>query len=1050
MKRGRVTKVISFAVALLMIIGLVGLVPTGCVKADEVVTNIVNGGFETDIYAAEGAGWEIETTTWDNATIASYKYSTNEWLKTPADASEFGVNIWYQDGGTVTFKQTIDIPEGKTTFSSDIMGGKGTIKISLSDSEGTEKAASEAKALTGWDTWDTVTLEYVAESDETGVVLTVTVACEAEGYGYLNSVTAEKESTSDPDDEVKREFDFDLTPIEMDPVDSTLVADKVQNLPTDFMTGFDISSYLSIVESGAKYKDFEGNELDDAGFFSLLKENGVNWVRIRVWVDPTDGNGKTYGGGNCDVETAKKIGKWATDAGIRVLIDFHYSDFWTDPGKQTAPKAWAEMELADKAETLKKWTEDSLTEIIEAGVDVGMVQVGNETTTGFCGEKAMANMCTLFKAGSEGVQAVETAKDKKIMIAIHLTNPDKIDFTGYAKSLKDNGVIYDVFATSYYPYWHGTLENLQNKLSAVAENYGKYVMVAETSYARTLEDGDGWENTESEKKLETDTFPYEISEQGQVNHFRNVIKTVSEIKDNKGIGVFWWEPAWIPVANYADAENQEEVLASNKKIWEEKGSGWATSVAADYDKNVGEWYGGSAVDNESVFDFDGKACESLKLFNIIRAGSTAKNEISLIKDIELTFEVNEEIVLPEKVDVIFKDGTEDVGDVEWSEEALNSIDNTIEGKHEISGKVVYQGKTYGATCIVTLIPENLLKDRNFDFEKGNADWTITGEASDNVINGTDVRGGSYGYHFWNGTDFTCGIEQTITLDAGVYTFGGYIQGGDCGDDSEIYIYARSQSKESIVRALLSGWMDWKNPEIKAFTVEEDGTEVTIGLNVTAAGGGWGTADDFYLNKVGEYVEEEWPFADVEPEDSGAEEMLSAYHRGILSGFPTDDGIHVNVKPKNKTTRAQFAIMLYRMAVSEGRIEEGTTGTGSFDDVKEGQSGYDAIMWASENHIINGYPNGKFKPESYITRAQITLMLKNYADHFGIDTSARSEEISELSDYAEVTESFRDGVSWAFAKGIISGKIKNNKAVIAPNDYATRAQCSMFIIRFLNE
>ena len=78
------------------------------------------------------------------------------------------------------------------------------------------------------------------------------------------------------------------------------------------------------------------------------------------------------------------------------------------------------------------------------------------------------------------------------------------------------------------------------------------------------------------------------------------------------------------------------------------------------------------------------------------------------------------------------------------------------------------------------------------------------------------------------------------------------------------------------------------------------------------------------------------------------------------------------------------------------------------------------------------------------------MLKNYADHFGIDTSARSEEISELSDYTEVTESFRDGVSWAFAKGIISGKIKNNKVVIAPNDYATRAQCSMFIIRFLNE
>ena len=1040
MKKSGIKKIVSFATSVLMTVGIAGFAGTGCVKAAGVTTNIVNGDFCTGIWD-DNAGWTVSSTTWENQTIATYEYATNEWMTAPADGSEYGVNIWYQDGGTASFSQIINIAEGETDFSAMVMGEKATLTLSVGEDYST------SVSLSGWNTWDAVDVEFMAEDDLTDVTIDVSIECEAGGYAYLNSVTAEH--INENPDEVIREFDFDTTPVDMEAMDSDLVCEKVDGMATDFITGFDISSYLSITESGATFKDFEGNELDHAGFFDLLKENGVNWVRLRVWVDPTNEEGKTYGGGNCDVETAKKIGRWASDAGIRVLIDFHYSDFWTDPGKQTAPKAWAEMNLEEKAATLKAWTVGSLTEIIDAGVDVGMVQVGNETTTGFCGEKDMPNMCTLFKAGSEGVQEVEKAMDKKIMIAIHLTNPDKINFNSYAKSLKDNGVVYDVFATSYYPYWHGTLENLESKLSDIASTYGKYVMVAETSYARTLDDGDGWENTESVKKLESDTFPYEISEQGQINHFRNVIKTVSGIDDNKGIGVFWWEPAWIPVQNYADAEDKEAVLAENKEIWDEKGSGWATIAAADYDKNVGEWYGGSAVDNESVFDFDGKALESLKVFNLVRAGSKAENGISELVDAEATFEEGEEIVLPETVKVVYKDGTEEEAEVIWNKTETEAVSKAGIGEYEISGKVNYNEEEFEVHCKVTVTYANLLRDKNFDFEKGDADWTITGEASDNLINGTDVRGGSYGYHFWNDTDFTCGIEQKITLDAGTYTFGGYIQGGDCGDAAEIYIYVDMGDTKPVSAVALTGWNDWKNPEIEKFTVEEDGTEVTIGLNVTAAGGGWGTADDFYLYRIGD-TDTEWPFADVAESDNGANEMLAAYERGILSGFPAGEEGLVNVKPMNKTTRAQFAIMLYRMAVSEGRIEEGTSGTGSFTDVKEGQSGYDAIMWASENHIINGYPNGKFKPESYITRAQITLMLKNYADHFGIDTSARSEEISELSDYAEVTESFRDGVSWAFAKGIISGKIKNGVVVIAPNDYATRAQCSMFIIRFLNE
>ena len=179
------------------------------------------------------------------------------------------------------------------------------------------------------------------------------------------------------------------------------------------------------------------------------------------------------GGGNNDIETAKKIGTWATKAGMRVLIDFHYSDFWADPSKQRAPKEWEDLSVDEKAVALRMYTEDSLNALIDAGVDVGMVQIGNETTTGFCGEKEWEDMCTLFKAGSEAVRGI----DKDILIAIHFTNPEKAGLqSGYAANLAsygDEGVSYDVFASSYYPFWHGSLGNLKSVLSVIATTYGK-------------------------------------------------------------------------------------------------------------------------------------------------------------------------------------------------------------------------------------------------------------------------------------------------------------------------------------------------------------------------------------------------------------------------------------------------------------------------------------------------------------------------------------------------------------------------------------------------
>lgn len=115
----------------------------------------------------------------------------------------------------------------------------------------------------------------------------------------------------------------------------------------DFLEGVDVSSYLSLRNNGVKYYDYGGNELGNVEYFTFLKSCGVNYIRLRVWNDPYDSDGNGYGGGNNDLVSAITMGKWASEAGLKVLIDFHYSDFWADPAKQKAPKAWAEYSFED-------------------------------------------------------------------------------------------------------------------------------------------------------------------------------------------------------------------------------------------------------------------------------------------------------------------------------------------------------------------------------------------------------------------------------------------------------------------------------------------------------------------------------------------------------------------------------------------------------------------------------------------------------------------------------------------------------------------------------
>ena len=379
----------------------------------------------------------------------------------------------------------------------------------------------------------------------------------------------------------------------------------------DFIRGMDISSVIALEQSGVVFRNENGKTED---IFKLLADNGVNTIRVRVWNDPYTADGKGYGGGNNDVDTAAQIGKRAAKYGMKLLVDFHYSDFWADPGKQKAPKSWSGMSVDEKCTALYEYTAASLKAIRDAGAQIGMVQIGNETTQGIAGENSWQNMAKLYNAGSRAVRDFSS----DTLVAIHYTNPENSYIKTLADFLHDYNVDYDVFATSYYPCWHGSLSNLTEVLNYAAEKYGKYAMVAETSYPYTLSDSDGHPNTISEWNNNSgENMLWDFTPQGQANEVRAVMNAVNEVDGGKGLGMFYWEGAWITVGDVKGLSGNAytERLEQNKLLWERNGSGWAASACAEYDPDdAGKWYGGSAVDNQAFFLPDGTALPSLHVF----------------------------------------------------------------------------------------------------------------------------------------------------------------------------------------------------------------------------------------------------------------------------------------------------------------------------------------------------------------------------------------------------------------------------------------------------
>ena len=625
-------------------------------------------------------------------------------------------------------------------------------------------------------------------------------------------------------------------PLPEGPEESTIFVEPVDGISDDFYRGMDASAVLALENSGVKYYNFDGEKQD---VFMTLAQAGVNYIRLRVWNDPYDENGNGYGGGNNDVATAIALGQRATKYGMKVCIDFHYSDFWADPKKQFVPKAWEGMDIEEKSDALYNFTLESLTQLLDAGVDVGMVQIGNEINNGMSGETDVANVRKLLTAGSKAVREAAVNSGKEILVAVHYTNIDdmkKLDTLLTGLQVKE--IDYDIVGLSFYPYWHGTMDDLKNAITHIRNTYGKKVYVAENAYCYTAEDGDGSAN--SVEGTDDLAEGYSASVQGQANEVRDVCAAASEAGAE---GVFYWEGTWIPVGP-ADADNSD--------LWEKYGSGWASSYASGYDpKDAGQYYGGCSWDNQAMFDFTGHPLASLNVFKYLKYGATAPLAVDSIPAVTVACNIGTDPELPDTVSVIYNDRSEAQVPVIWNTDDFAAIDTENGGNFTVSGTLEDGTEV---TAAVTVDRINYVQNPSFE-DSDTSMWTVnySGETdpTDYQVKAADAHSGEVAFHFWSGSaDMDFSIEQSFTdLEPGTYELSAFSQGGDLSDDAYMDLYALVDGKELTAPFKLTTYAEWQNPAIPEIKVT-DGS-LTIGVRYKCNVNSWGTLDDVTLYKIAE-------------------------------------------------------------------------------------------------------------------------------------------------------------------------------------------------------
>ena len=300
------------------------------------------------------------------------------------------------------------------------------------------------------------------------------------------------------------------------------------------MRGADVSSVQRTLDLGGKYFDASGVARDP---LDILKTIGVNYIRLRVWNNPASGyNNKAK---------VLAYAKTVKAKGLKLLIDFHYSDTWADPGKQFKPAAWASHNISQLQTDVYNFTFDICNSLKAQGTTPDSVQIGNEINVGMLwndGKVVNNNFTNLGLLLKQGYRATKDC-NAATQVIIHTADADSdANARWFYDGITAQGVTWDVTGLSYYCFWHGSLSNLTSVITDVRARYGKPVVLAETAYPFTAANADSQGNSVSSS---TPCSGFAATWAGQAAEFTAVQNTA---RSAGALGVFYWEPTWYAIA----------------------------------------------------------------------------------------------------------------------------------------------------------------------------------------------------------------------------------------------------------------------------------------------------------------------------------------------------------------------------------------------------------------------------------------------------------------------------------------------------------------------
>lgn len=820
-------------------------------------------------------------------------------------------------------------------------------------------------------------------------------------------------------------------------------------LQSGFIKGADISTLEAIEDAGGKYYD-NGVEKD---LLDILKSRGVNYIRLRLWNDPQEAGG--YNDREHVVEMAQRV----KAKGFKLLLDFHYSDFWADPGKQNKPGAWADYSFDELKQAVYDYTKDVMDELKEKGASPDMVQIGNEINGGllwpdgksYDQENAFEKVVPLLESGVKGVRDSQSAgQDIKIMI--HLAEGGKNDmFRWFFDELTKRNLDYDVIGASFYPYWSGTMDSLQFNLDDISKRYGKEVIVTETAYPYTLQDGDNFENNIARQdQLDGSGFPATVA--GQMAEVKTVMNVLSKVPDGKGTGLFYWEPAWIPV----------------------QGVGW----------KVGE---GNAWENQAMFDFAGNALSSLNVFKTPVAGEGGEEEpgtggnpgtggepgtggnpgtgeepgtggnpgtgeepgtggnpdtgeepgtgvnpdpVITVRDSSVVNSANKAVVehtAAGQLQVKAQAGISDIADITLGIEDINKALSTLPADEKLIISVLPStGELKGA--VVHLPLSSILeqgKHPQIVIVYGAASVTVSTEASAGIIK-TGAK------------ELTLSLVQVATptlpspLVTGAKDYPAYnihvsVDGTSIdvfkkGAISVAFHYKLKLGEQSQRIAVYSILADGKLEVIKAVRYNPTAEQIVFNpshFSIYAAG----------YAEVG--------YTDLKAADWATLAIESLTAKGIVQGI--GNGIF---NPQGEVTRAEFVSML--LSALELNTERGT---GSFKDVNLDAWYSSVVITAGKLGVVQGHADGTFGPNDKLSREEMAAISYRALKLVEKVNDQTDVNVISFKDKDLISMYASEGITALAQTGIINGFEDGN---FRPQAHTTRAEAAYIILNLLQQ